>query len=203
MNQEHSEPNSIENTRIVGLSQDSVRRLKHRRSFTFEVYEREDGLWDIDAQMLDHKAHDITLDGQTRSVGNALHDMVIRITLDASFTIVAAFTQTQNAPYIKTCPSINAQYEQLVGLNVLSGFRLAVKDRFAKTQGCTHLTELINSLPTVAIQGMGFEISRRAQLAAGDAHQKREKPFQIGQCYAFKHDSEVVRLHYPDWYEAR
>lgn len=198
MSQKNHVSTSIKATQIVGLPESATRQLKHRRTLTFEVYERDDGLWDIDAQMLDHKAHDITVANKLRHVGEALHDMIVRVTLDGNLTIVKALVKTQNAPYIAICPSINSKYQLLVGLNVLKGFRLAVKERFSKMDGCTHLSDLINNLPTVAIQGIGFETTKRVRELGGGSV---ERPFQINQCHAFKSDSEVVKLYYPEWYE--
>lgn len=200
MSQEGRISNDIKITQVSGLSESEPRQLKHRRTFTFEVYERDDGLWDIDAQMLDHKTHDIVLADKPRYAGEALHDMVVRITLDVNMTIVAALVKTQNSPYITICPNINSKYQRLVGLNVLKDFRLAIKERFSKTDGCTHLSELINSLPTVAVQGIGFEVMKRTREKV-ENDEGAGKPFQIDQCHAFKSDSEVVRLYYPKWYE--
>ena len=193
-------PENIHQSRIVGLPDVAPRKLKHRRTFCYEVYEREDGLWDIDAQMLDHKSSDITVANQVRPVGEPLHDMVLRITLDQTLTIVAAQAMTLNAPYMTQCPSINPDYAQLVGLNVLRGFRKAVKDLFAQTAGCTHITELANTLPTVAIQGVGTELAQRRRLKNAEVGETGEKPFQLDQCHALSSDGEVARIYYPKWY---
>ncbi|MGL4768213.1 MAG: DUF2889 domain-containing protein [Formosimonas sp.] len=184
---------NIQQSRITGLPPVHERVLRHRRTFCYEVYERDDGLWDVDAQMLDHKAHSFTVGGASRELGQPLHNMVLRLTLNPSFTIVAVHVQTLSAPYMQQCPAIEPAYQQLLGLNVVKGFRPAVKNLFAGTQGCTHITELANTLPTVVIQGMGTELANRHP-------QPDKKPFQLDHCHALVTDGEVARQYYPQWY---
>ena len=94
---------SLLTSRIVGLDSAVSRELKHRRSFCFEVYEREDGLWDVDAQMQDHKTYPIELANEERAVGEPVHDMVMRVTFDTSLTIVDVQAKTIAAPYLPQC----------------------------------------------------------------------------------------------------
>lgn len=189
------------NPQINGLSEPKSRQIMHRRTFTYEVYEREDSLWDIDAQMQDHKTHDITVANQPRTVGDALHHMVLRLTLDNTLTIVAVESKTIAAPYNELCQAINPAYEKMVGLNVLKGFRAGLKERFADTAGCTHITELANTVPTVAIQGIGVELAVRARKSVeASGEEFGVKPFQLDKCHALATDAQAVALYYPKWY---
>jgi hypothetical protein len=61
-------------------------------------------------------------------------------------------------------------------------------------QGCTHLTELAQVLPTAVIQGLVGEVIRPRGDRPGDP-----KPFQLDRCHALRTDGEAVRLHYPRW----
>ena len=186
--------------RIQGLDEHVPRKIMHRRTFCFEVFEREDGLWDVDAQMQDHKMQDITLADELRPVGTPLHDMVMRVTFDNTLTVVAVEDKTLSAPYMLQCKTINSAYGKMVGLNVLKGFRAAMKERFADTAGCTHLTELANIMPTVVVQGIGTELARRARILEKDEGTPSKKPFQLDKCHALNSGSEVARLYYPKWY---
>ncbi|AXF84316.1 hypothetical protein DTO96_100013 [Ephemeroptericola cinctiostellae] len=187
---------------IKGLGEPVSRTIMHRRTFCFEVFEREDGLWDVDAQMQDHKMQDITLADELRPVGAALHDMVMRVTFDNTLTVVAVEDKTLAAPYMLQCKTINSAYGKMIGLNVLKGFRAAMKERFADTAGCTHLTELANIMPTVVVQGIGTELARRARMLEKDDGTPSKKPFQLDKCHALSSDSEVARLYYPKWYSS-
>jgi Protein of unknown function (DUF2889) len=174
------------------------RTLLHRRTFCFEVYERDDGLWDIDAQMQDRKSYPFTLASHLRPAAEPIHSMVLRITVNSELEIVAVHAHTAAAPYLTQCQHINPDYQKMLGLNVKHGFRAAIRERFAGTAGCTHLTELANTLPTVVIQGVGVELAVRKRQAQGDEHTGR--PFQINQCHALSEAGEAVQRYYPRWY---
>ena len=92
-------------------------------------------------------------------------------------------------------------YQKMIGLNLARGFRTATRELFSGVDGCVHMTELFNSLPTVAIQGVGVEISVRRRNALGDAQVGR--PFQINQCHALAEDSQAVQQYYPLWYRGK
>src|SRR3546814_10504941 len=68
--------------------------------------------------------------------------MHLRVTIDDQFTITAAMADYDAAPYNQECMAIAPDYRALVGMNLLRNFRQAVKDRFGRTAGCTHMTEL-------------------------------------------------------------
>ena len=42
----------------------------------------------------------------------------------------------------------------LIGMPIVYGFTKAVKDRFISTEGCNHLTSLMLTMGSVAVQGM-------------------------------------------------
>lgn len=191
---------TLSTPQILGLDKPQPRQLKHRRTFCFEVYEREDGLWDIDAQMQDVKTSDITLANQTRNAGEPVHNMCMRVTLDNHLFIVDASAKTLAAPYMSHCELINPDYKKMIGLNVLRGFRAAMKERFEGTAGCTHLSELAMTLPTVAVQGIGVELAARLRAVNQASGVEEEKPFQLEKCHALSTSGEVARLYYPKWY---
>ena len=86
---------------------------------------------------------------------------------------------------------------QLIGLNLLKGFRQAVKERLSGIAGCTHLTELASVLPTAAIQAFAGDVlpTRDGQNEDDQAH----APFQLGRCHALRHDGPAVAQFYPRW----
>jgi hypothetical protein len=170
----------------------SARQLKHTRSIRLEVYARDDGLWDIEAHLTDIKTRNIELASGIRAAGEPLHDMLLTLTIDQSFNILEADSKSIATPYPGTCESINPAYRQLVGLNLLKGFRHAVRERLGGIQGCTHLTELAAVLPTAAVQGFAGE-----QVAM---HSAAEQPFQLNHCHALRTDGDAVREFYPRWY---
>ena len=57
--------------------------------------------------------------------GDPIHHMHLRITIDGDFTIVAA--QAVSAPYGGRCMAIEPAYTDLIGMNLLKGFRRQVR----------------------------------------------------------------------------
>lgn len=172
---------------------DYAREPLHTRSIRVNSFAREDGQWDIEAELIDTKSYDFPLRGGERHrAGEPVHHMHLRVTIDAKLTITDALAVYDAAPYGEFCSAIAPQYRDLIGLNLLQQFRKRVKERFARTAGCTHVTELTNVLPTVAIQTMAGQ--RREAPAS-------QRPFQIDGCHALRVDGPVVRAYYPQWYE--
>lgn len=175
------------------------RQLKHRRRIDVQIYARADGLWEVEAHLEDVKPHDVTLAHGVQPGGRPVHDMGLRIVVDTRCTILEASARTDAMPYPGDCNAYGDAYRRLVGLNLLDGFRSAVKARLGGVLGCTHLTELTWVLPTAVVQafaGEGVFFDRFD--AAGAAL----PPFQIDRCHALRADAPAVRTHYPRWYRA-
>jgi len=174
-----------------------ARQLKHRRGIDVQIYARGNGLWEVDAEISDVKTRDTPLAGELRRAGEPIHDMLLRVVVDESFNIVAAGAETRAMPYPGQCDDLGDAYAGLVGLNLLKGFRQAVKERLGGTAGCTHITELSQVLPTAVVQAFAGEVlDTREHNAAGT------RPFQIDRCHALRADGEAVKLFYPRWYRA-
>ncbi|MEI7431233.1 MAG: DUF2889 domain-containing protein [Betaproteobacteria bacterium] len=168
------------------------RQRLHRRRVKFDGFKREDGLWEIEAQLVDSKDHLYQLSTGLRQPGEAVHDMSVRITIDSSMTILEVVTCTDAAPYMGACDTILPDYSKIVGLNLFHGFLKAVKELFGHTRGCAHVTELLMFLPTVALQTFASEVL--------DNDEGEHQPFQLDRCHALVLHSETVRRYYPRWY---
>ncbi|PLZ00791.1 hypothetical protein CY652_19225 [Burkholderia sp. WAC0059] len=195
------------------LSPPVSRQLRHQRAVRAVAYEREDGLWDIEACLTDHKPRDVALAGGLRPNGLPIHELWLRITIDRKLTVVDAEASSDWAPYAGLCQAANSSYRALVGLNLLQNFRREASRLLGGTVGCTHLTELCGVLPTVAIQAFAGEVwdsrtgspgdepeSQAGNPADGRASVGEAPPFQLGRCHALRFDGEAVRQFYPRWY---
>ncbi|THF61681.1 DUF2889 domain-containing protein [Pseudothauera rhizosphaerae] len=168
------------------------RQRVHTRRIVVEGFRRDDGLLELEACLADVKDLDYPIASGVRRAGDPVHEMRVRVTLAPDFTIVDAEACSDWVPYPGGCDTIGPAYGQLVGLNLVRGFRKTVGEMFADVRGCSHITELLSSLPTAAIQT--FATFRR------DNEDTGEKPFQLDRCHALETSSAVVRLHYPKWY---
>ncbi len=155
---------------------------------------------------MDSKPRDIALASGVRPQGLPVHDMTLCVTIDTALTILEATSRSDSTPYPGECERINSAYAQLVGLNLMRGFRHAVRERLGGIAGCTHLTELTAVLPTAAIQafaGVVVETGDGApefEAEVDDPSKTQAKPFQIDRCHALRSEGNAVRQYYPRWY---
>ncbi len=175
----------------------SRRALKHTRAIQMQAFARDDGLWDIDAHITDTKERDTPLASGTRPAGAPIHDLWLRLTVDIQFNVVDAHAVSDAVPYPGFCDTIGPEYKKLIGLNLLKGFRDAVRQRLYGTRGCTHLSELAQVLPTAAVQAFAGEVLKTRDGADGD--QQSQKPFQLDRCHALRTDGAAVAKYYPRW----
>jgi hypothetical protein len=167
----------------------SQRKLLHRRTITIEGYERDDGLYDIEGHLVDIKGYDFPVMNGIRKTGEPIHNMVLGITIDADMTIIDAYAKTQARPYPGFCETITDHYQSLTGLKIAPGFTKAVKERFGGVRGCTHLTEMIGTLATVAFQ---------TRYGSAESHSPNKPPHLDG-CHALDTTGPVVAKFYSQW----
>ena len=174
---------------------DVERELLHTRRVRYEGYRRTDGLWDIEAHLTDIKNHDYTLKTGVRRAGQPVHSMWLRLTIDREFNIVEACASSDAVPYPGGCEKIAPAYKQLVGLNLSQQFKKKAKQLLGSVRGCTHLTEMLDGMPTAAIQSFAGE--RKEEQTDGS------KPFQLDHCHALETTGDTVKKWYPKWYRGK
>ena len=181
------------------LSTPSERKLTHTRVVTCRGFERPDNLWDIEGRIVDTKPY--AFPNQDRGgeikADEPLHDMSIRLTIDASLEVHDAEAVIDDSPY-NYCKCVTPIVRQLIGLRIAPGWTLKSRSAMGKNRGCTHLTELLGPMATTAVQTLS---SKRQNQEANSKNQrpKRSSNF-IDTCHALSADSPVVKQHWPDQY---
>ena len=95
-----------------------TRTRLHSRRIEIEGFFRDDGLLDLDARLTDLKDIDYQLASGIRKVGDPLHDLFIRVTVDKECTIVDVEACSDWVPYPGACGTIAPAYRRLIGLNL-------------------------------------------------------------------------------------
>ena len=176
------------------------RRHVHTRSIRVDAYARDDGLWDLEAVLVDTKYRDFPLATGIRKPGDPVHEMVLTVTIDTRLNILAANAESKWVPYPGHCDAIGPDYRKLVGLNMLKGFRKGLEERLGGVQGCSHITELASVLPTAAVQAFADEVFKTRDTAYEAHHEDDIKPWQLDRCHALRSDGPAVQKFYPRWY---
>ncbi|HUX26531.1 MAG TPA: DUF2889 domain-containing protein, partial [Burkholderiales bacterium] len=127
----------------MNLPPPAPRRHKHTRKISCEGYQREDGLWDIEARIVDTKpfAYHEPFRG-LRTPGEAVHDMALRLTIDNDMVVRDIEVAMMSVPY-GPCSSALPAFKRLIGKKIGAGWRRAVQECVGGTKGCTHLRELL------------------------------------------------------------
>lgn len=176
------------------LSDPIDRELLHLRTIDIRGYRRADGMVDVEARLADTKTYGFALEERGRlEPGDKLHGMAMRMTVDRNLLIVACEAATDHGPY-SICPTGAANYGRLAGLTIKPGFLKAARDRIGATEGCTHLSEMLQQVATVAMQTMySLRDKGAAKTAEGDSARAL-----FGTCSAFAPSSPVVKRRWPD-----
>ncbi|MDD9877943.1 MAG: DUF2889 domain-containing protein [Magnetovibrio sp.] len=183
----------------MALSRPAARKHIHTRRIECHGYERDDGLWDIEAVLVDQKTYPFdNVDRGVVSAGEPVHRMVVRITVDLDLVVHGAEAVTEASPYT-ICADANLTVPDLVGVRIGPGWRKEVKRVMGRTKGCTHVRDLfMGPLAQAAYQTIIPVRSRRRTEAPDPA----ERPPVLGTCHAYATDGPVVERQWPQFYEA-
>jgi len=164
----------------------------HKREIKIGIHKCCGDMWLIQGHLQDIRGRDVPLwDGGVRRAGTPLHEITARLAVDPTLTILAADANIAAAPIPGICEGIAPDYSRLKGVCITAGFRRELGRLFGGLKGCAHITELIVSMASVAVQAVGSETEK-----ATDA----EKPRKLDACHALDTTGPVVKCLYPKWY---
>ena len=175
------------------------RKHLHRRQVTFNGYLREDGLWDIDAQLTDTKAYTIVSPEKGHlAPGTPVHDMHIRATVDDSLTIREITAVMDSRPF-EECPQALDSMQKMLGITMGPGWRQAIDNAMGTCRGCAHLRELLFNMATAAYQTVPVYQAHQQNLNVMPPRADGQPPFHLGKCMAWDFNGAVVQRHYPQY----
>jgi hypothetical protein len=180
------------------LSAPAARRPIHRRVIDMQAYAREDGLYDVEARLVDTKPFDFERLGSPQPVpaGRALHDLSVRLTVDEAYVVRAIEASSDTTPYA-LCKEAENTLQVLVGERIARGWSAKVKGRLRGAASCTHLMEMLIPLATTALQGMrGIKPKHERRPPEGGT------PAQIDSCYAYGSSRSIVQWMWPAHWRA-
>lgn len=182
------------------LPKPTDRSLKHTRRVTCEGYKRDDGLWDIEAHLVDTKTFPLNnRDRETGviSPGEPLHGLSIRITIDMQLNIIDAVASMDYTPF-NSCQRISDAYKQLIGIQIAPGFTGKTKQLFSGRLGCTHLLELLGPLATTAYQATHQE----REIQENFWQDTDNRPPMLDTCHTLAANGPIVKELWPHFYES-
>ncbi|MDP2507136.1 DUF2889 domain-containing protein [Oceanobacter sp. 3_MG-2023] len=155
----------------------------HRRQIDVQGYLRSDGLWEVEATMMDTKHYAFHLrDKGELPVGSPLHDMTMTLAVDDRLVIREVRADMRSTPY-RDCSGAGPRYDLLVGIKIRSGWINDVKEALGRSYACTHLTELLPVLATAAFQTIqGYRLQHEPGYASSPVNRKH----MTNTCYGYR-----------------
>ena len=174
------------------LSAPVPRKASHIRRVTYQGYEREDGLWDMEAELHDSKAHDMPSFRHqgVRLAEDPIHHMWLRVTIDRQL-VVHAIEAAMDAHPLQDCPQARPALQGMVGACMARGWRQAIAQHMGGVASCTHLRELLFNMATAAFQTLP------AAFGGGDPD---TPPRHLGQCTGWDFEGNGVKEYFPQFY---
>jgi len=187
----------------VALPPASPRKLSHTRTVVYRGYDREDVLWDIEAELTDVKTYTFQVPNERPfPKQEPIHGLSIRVTLDDQMVIHDIVTSMDHIPH-DTCSTAPLNMHRLKGQRMGAGWRKVINTHIGGTEGCTHLREMLFNMATAAFQTLpsGQWLRREQQ---GQSHPAvTEPPFFLNQCHTWALESPTVQRTYPMFYKPR
>lgn len=170
------------------LPEPQPREHLHTRSVNYQGFRRADGLWDIDAVLVDTKTSLLHIPGEAAiPPGEPLHHLAIRVTIDAKFVVQSIAVAMDGVPH-RECPKAQDPMQAMVGCTMGRGWRQAIERHLGGALGCAHLRELLFNMATVAFQTLSHEL----------AHDNPDHPPpHFGKCLTWDFNGAVVQRLYP------
>ena len=189
------------------LSEPAAREQVHRRSIEICGYNRDDGLFDIEAHLTDLKNQGFESADRGRvPPGIPLHEMWLRLTIDEDMRIHGCEAVTDHGPF-RVCGGGAATMTRLVGLTIGPGFLKDARQRLGGVEGCTHLREMLQQVATTAYQTLWPVLAKRQAareppLHISDKAQRRAgsdaSAMLLNTCHAYASSSPVVKQRWPE-----
>jgi hypothetical protein len=176
------------------------RRLMHTRSVVCNGYLRDDGLWEVEARLVDTKPFTQAADRYREELkpGDPVHDIRLRLAVDARMTIHEAEATMVATPY-PSCIEVEPVLQRLVGENIGKGWREVVRRRIGRLEGCTHLSELMGPAVTTLFQTISHGSDPEGRDSLDNQQSTGKRPFFINGCHSWRTDGPIVADKFPQF----
>jgi hypothetical protein len=182
----------------MSLSNPTTRREIHHRVIDMRAYVRGDGLFDVEARLVDRKPFPFLriANPEPAHPGQPLHDLSIRLTVDGQYVVRAVEASSDVTPF-DICKEAERTLSGLIGERISSGWSSKVKSLLRGTASCTHLMEMLIPMATTAFQGIRG-LAKEGITSLDPAKMQ----VNLDSCYAYARHRNVVRIYWPQHYQA-
>lgn len=165
----------------------------HTRNISLTTYPQADSHVLVQGILKDQRyipVFDVT--GKTKAPGTVHHMSVTLLIAPDPLTIVQAEAEMLTVPMVE-CPATLDRVEQLVGVEIKSGFSTQIRKIMGGNRGCTHLCTLVVSMGQEIFHGwLAQKRSKNSPLPVS-LDSVEEKGFLIDSCRIWKKDGPKMR----------
>lgn len=187
----------------MAIGNPAPRKHIHTRNIVFHGYLRDDGLWDIEAELLDRREYEyVARDQSRRPAPSPVHNMLVRVTLDDHMVVQAIMSSMVTTPFDE-CPLAADPLQKLVGARLGGGWRRTIEEAMGGVAGCTHLRELLFNVATAAFQTIPVyrnNMDRRMDEAELKPVNLLKPPPHFGKCMSWDFNGPVMQRVAPEFY---
>lgn len=127
-------------------------RLIHTRKILCQGFLRDDGRWQIEVGLEDTKTYPAPLHNERIAPpGEPIHGIKLVAVVDDDMLIHEVSAKFLHAPD-QDCHEATRAYQKLVGMTIGKGFYQRARASIERAEGCAHISELLPTLATAAIQ---------------------------------------------------
>ena len=162
----------------------------HSRDIEVSTFDYDDDHIIVEGHLNDHREIPyFSHSGELMSPGN-VHNLFIRLLVEKeSVRIVQVEVEMPGVPH-KECSEIIPNFSQLKGIQIAKGFTSRVRKTIGGSNGCAHLTGLLLSMGTAALQGLWTYRARNLQ--DGKDIEKRINEYLVNTCWVWRKDSPHI-----------
>lgn len=140
----------------------------HTRAITVNSYEMGDGTIQIEGVLTDERFFPSLYYSRNQYIDPGIvHRMTVRLDIALPDLEIREARAVMNEVPIESCREIETFVQKLVGLKIKPGFTKKVRGLLGGVEGCLHLTNLILTMGSAAVQGFWAYYSRRREGAKG------------------------------------
>ena len=169
------------------------RELIHTRTISVNCYETDEERLVVEGQLIDERHFPYVLHAlnQNRDAG-LMHHMTLTMELTIpQLNILSIETEMPVIPDVG-CSDVKAVVQKLAGRRIQPGFTNEVKKIFGKASGCIHLTNLILTMSSAAVQGLWSYFSRSRKGGALTLP-GMDGSMLLDSCYMWRKDGPFVK----------
>ena len=132
---------------------DIDRQKVHTRSIDVATYVHESDAIIVEGRLTDNRLMDSYRAGGAVIPPGIVHDMVIRLIVRGPRLVIEDVdVEMPKFPH-EDCDQTRRSLEPVIGMEIVSGFTMKVKERVGGAKGCAHLLALLTAMAPAAVQG--------------------------------------------------